>query len=110
MPTQAEVLGDRTVSGKEPLCLTRRLKPLHAPLALTRGCSCGTESRACLAPPSYPARWETGGLFHFYALLRSCSALLRRRMKTLLQRLLLVVLMLIVFTITVVVTVYLLGA
>ena len=49
------------------------------------------------------------GLFHFCALPRSFSALLCRHMKTLLQRLLLVVLLLVVFTVTVVLTVYLLG-
>jgi hypothetical protein len=49
------------------------------------------------------------GLFHVYALPRPCAALRRRRMKTLLQRLFLVVLMLAVFTVTIVVTVYLLG-
>ena len=35
MPTRTEMLGDRPIGGKEPLCLTGRLKPLHAPLALT---------------------------------------------------------------------------
>jgi hypothetical protein len=34
MPAWTEVLGDGTIGGKELLCLTRRLKPLHTPLAL----------------------------------------------------------------------------
>ena len=50
------------------------------------------------------------GLLHFYALPCFWLVLLRRRMKTLLQRLFLVILMLAVFTVTVAVTVYLLGA
>ena len=37
MPPRTEVLGDGTIGGKEPLGLTRRLKALHAPLALTGG-------------------------------------------------------------------------
>ena len=32
---RTEVLRDGTVSGEEPLGVTRRLEPLHAPLALT---------------------------------------------------------------------------
>jgi hypothetical protein len=35
MPTRTEVLCDGTISGKQPLGLTERLEPLHAPLALT---------------------------------------------------------------------------
>jgi hypothetical protein len=34
MAARAEVLGDRTIGGKEPLRMTGRLKLLHAPLAL----------------------------------------------------------------------------
>ena len=59
MPTRTEVLGDGTIGGKEPLGLTRRLKPLHAPLALPSGLmgivklsegiapSAGLQNRAC---------------------------------------------------------------
>ena len=35
MAVWAEVLGDRTIGGNEPLGLAGRLKPLPAPLALT---------------------------------------------------------------------------
>ena len=35
MPARTEVLCEGTISGKEPLGLTRRLKLLPAPLALT---------------------------------------------------------------------------
>ena len=34
MPAELEVLGDGTRCGKKSLGLTRRLKPLHTPLAL----------------------------------------------------------------------------
>ena len=34
MPPRTKMLRDRTIGGKEPLGLTRRLKPLHALLAL----------------------------------------------------------------------------
>jgi hypothetical protein len=50
------------------------------------------------------------GAVSFLRVAHSFLTLLRRRMKTLLQRLLLVVFMLVVFSVTVVVTVYLLGA
>jgi hypothetical protein len=34
--SRAEVLGDRPISGEEPLRMTRRFEPLHAPLPLAR--------------------------------------------------------------------------
>jgi hypothetical protein len=34
MPAEPEVLSDGAVSGEEPLGVTRRLEPLHTPLAL----------------------------------------------------------------------------
>jgi hypothetical protein len=37
MPAQPEVLGDGTISGKEPLGVTRGLEPLHASLSLAGG-------------------------------------------------------------------------
>jgi hypothetical protein len=37
MPTRTKMLRDGPIGGKEPLGLTRRLKPLHAPLALSGG-------------------------------------------------------------------------
>lgn len=35
MPPRTKMLRDGTIGGKESLCLTRRLKALHASLALT---------------------------------------------------------------------------
>ena len=37
MPTRSEVLGNRTIRGEKPLCLSWGLEPLHAPLPLARG-------------------------------------------------------------------------
>jgi hypothetical protein len=37
MPVWAEMLGDKAIGGEEPLRLTRRLKALHASLALAGG-------------------------------------------------------------------------
>jgi hypothetical protein len=31
------MLGDRAIGGEEPLRMTRRFEPLHAPLTLARG-------------------------------------------------------------------------
>jgi hypothetical protein len=36
MPARTEVLGDRTIGGKEPLSVAGGLEPLHASLPLTR--------------------------------------------------------------------------
>jgi hypothetical protein len=37
MPTWAEVTVDHAVRGEEPLCLSRRLEPLHLPFSPSRG-------------------------------------------------------------------------
>jgi hypothetical protein len=37
MPPRTKMLRDGPIGGKEPLGLTRRLKPLHAPLPLPGG-------------------------------------------------------------------------
>jgi hypothetical protein len=37
MPARAEVLGNRTIRGEKPLCLSWGLEPLHAPLPLAGG-------------------------------------------------------------------------